>query len=135
MLLIAVVGVASVVALPLIFRDLDWFGTAAPLKDEKTVVLRAGETKQLQWDSPLVDKAEVTVKSPGNPVSVFVLLKADLPAALERIAIRQPPDIYLASNTWTENVTMEITPGKKPFALIIQTSSRRAEATATVRGR
>ncbi len=127
-------GIGSFFAIPRLFPGFEWFGDSGPLKDERTVVVRPGEPQRLQWDNPRVETATVTVSSPGSPVNVFVVSEADVAAALRTLSQGNAPTPTLATKIWVENVTVEIRPGKKPFVLLLQTASPKAEVKVTVRG-
>jgi hypothetical protein len=133
-LLVVFVGIVGLLVLPFVFPSLDWFGLAS-LNDEKTVSVRPGETVRVFWDSPLVQKATVTVKSPGKPVNVYVILKSELAAATEQTEKGNAPPTTLASKPWVESTTVEVEPGKKPFVLLLQTKTPRADVTVTVKGK
>jgi hypothetical protein len=133
-ILVLAAGIGSFFAIPRLFPGFDWFGASGPLKDEKTVVVRPGDPQRLQWDNPRVETATVTVKSPGNPVDVFLVSEADVDAALRMMNQGNLPTTTLETKTWVENVTVEIRPGKKPFVLLLQTRTRKSEVKVTVRG-
>jgi hypothetical protein len=134
MILVAFVGIVGLLVLPFVFPSLDWFGLSS-LNDEKTVSVRQGETIPVYWDSPLVQKATVTVRSPGKAVNVYVVLKSDLAAAIEQAEKGNAPPNPLASKPWVESTTVEVEPGKKPFAVLLQTKTPRADVTVTVKGK
>src|SRR5437588_656268 len=48
-------------------------GCGAKLNDKRTVTVKPGTIEKIFFEAPLVDKATVSVKSPGAPVSVHIV--------------------------------------------------------------
>ncbi len=109
-------------------------GCGAKLNYSKTVKVVLGETHRIMFDEPLVNKATVTIKSPGVPVNAYLVLLSTEDAAMKDLDSNRTPTDVLASAEKTEDKTFEIAPGKKPFALLLYAKSKKAEVIVTVIG-
>jgi hypothetical protein len=110
-------------------------GCGARMNYEKTISLKATEVHQISLDSPLIDKGTVTIRSPGAPVNVHVVLDVNREAALKSIDDGKPPKDLLAGSDKIEDKSLEIGPGKKPFTVILWGARRNCEVTVKVEGK
>jgi hypothetical protein len=124
-------GIALLIAVPFVFLN----PRSARLNYSKDVTVQGLGSQQLYWDEPLVEKATVKIKSPGVQVNAYLVLQSNLDAALRALEVDKAPKEVLASAEKTEEKTFEIAPGRKPFALILTSTGKRAEVSVKVSGR
>jgi hypothetical protein len=110
-------------------------GCGARLEYDKNITVKPLGVERIYWDEPLVEKATVKIKSPGVTVNAYLVLQSNLDAADRALDAGKAPKEVLASAEKTEEKTFEIAPGKKPFALLLASTGKRAEVSVKVSGK
>jgi hypothetical protein len=109
--------------------------SAADLNYTDTLFVKPGEVKTIIFEAPLVDKSTITVKSPGVPVSVHIVFEPFVDAAKAAMLDGKPVKAEIVGLDKTEEKVFEFAPGKKPFAVLIATTTKAAEVKVTARGK
>jgi hypothetical protein len=106
-----------------------------PVHYEKTYTLEPGLAQAVTFDAPRFEqKITVKVSSPGAPVSVYLVKAADGDAAI-KAAARKGPEV-LARQEKSEDVSFEATiPAKTPYAVVLESEAKKAEAKLKVNGK
>src|SRR5579872_3578724 len=94
-------------------------GCGGKLNRNDDVTIAVGEVRAIEVLAPLVDKATVTVKSPGSPVTVHIVYLQYRDAAFKAIQDNRPVKDEIVGVDKTEDKTFEFAPGKKEFAIVI----------------
>jgi hypothetical protein len=91
------------------------------LRYDKTVTVDAGNVQTISIDPPRSEqKVHVSVKSPGVPLDVYVVLDKDLPAIRETLLNQQRPEKSLASKMRSEEADLDATiPAKNGFSVLL----------------
>ncbi len=112
-------------------------GCGAKLNYKETVTVEQDETYQRRsFVEPLVEKATLTIKSPGVNISAYVVLASNSEAAMKAFKMGQSPKDVLTSKEKMQEATFEIAPGKKPFDLfLLPAQGKKAEVSVTATGK
>ena len=112
-------------------------GCGAKLNYKETVTVEPDEAYQRRtFDGPLVEKATLTIKSPGVNVSAYVVLASNSEAAVKAFKLGQTPKDVLTSKEKMQDATFEVAPGKKPFDLfLVPAEGKKAEVSVTATGK
>jgi hypothetical protein len=105
------------------------------LKYEKKIEMPATEVHQIIFDSPLVEKATVTVNSPGTPINVHFVLESNRKAALTAIDDGKAPKDVLGGSEQVKEKVFEIGPGKKEFTIILWGARKDCDVKVSVTGK
>jgi hypothetical protein len=109
-------------------------GCGGKLNDKRTVTVKPGTLEKIFYEGPLVDKATVSVKSPGAPVGVHIVYAQYADAAADAIQSSKPVKDEIVGIDKTEDKPFDFAPGKKPFAVLIVGLNKAAEVQVTVTG-
>ena len=110
-------------------------GCGARLNYKKNVTLDVGEVQRIYWDEPLVEKATVTIKSPGVSVNAFLVLQVNEDTAKKAIDENKTPKDLLTHKLKTEEATFEVSPNKKAFVMLLSGAGKKAEIAVTATGK
>jgi hypothetical protein len=126
-------GMSLLIAAPFVFLN----PRSSRLNYSKNVTVPALDFERIKFNEPRVERAMVTVKSPGAPVSAFLVVDGDEEAgqATWDLLHGQMPTNAVGSKENTEEATFEIAPGKKRFVLFLVSTGRGAEVSVFARGR
>ena len=107
------------------------------LNDERTVSVSFADIHVIEYDSPRYDqKLTIEVRSPGAPVTVYLVLKENSEAGQKRMNQNKAPEAALAGKDKTEEATLEGTvPAKKGFVLLIRADKKKADVHVKTSGR
>lgn len=107
------------------------------LNDERTVTVPTGTIHSLEYSEPRSQqKVTIQIKSPGAPVTVYLVPKKDSEAAQNRLDQGKTPETPLAGKEKVEEATLEATvPAKTAYVLLLRADKKKAEVHVKVTGR
>jgi hypothetical protein len=109
-------------------------GCGAKLNYSKVITVQPGGTERIMFDLPLVDKATITIKSPGGAVDAYVVLESNVEAALRALEAGKEPDA-MTKGLKTDGKQMDFAPGKKAFVLILVSAGKKVEVDVKAEGK
>ena len=109
-------------------------GCGAKLNSQRTVTVKPGSIEKLFYEAPLVDKATVTVKSPGVDVGVHIVYSQYAEAASDALTSSKPVKDEIVGFDKTQDKQFDFQPGKKEFAVLIVGLNKTGEVQVTVTG-
>ncbi|MGH7170181.1 MAG: hypothetical protein ACRELG_07900 [Gemmataceae bacterium] len=107
------------------------------LNDERTVTVPSFSLQEIEYSEPRYEqKVTIQISSPGVPVTVYLVRKADSEAAQKRINQNEAPENALAGKEKVEETTLEATvPGKTAYVLFIRADKKEAKVHIKATGR
>jgi hypothetical protein len=107
------------------------------LNDERTVHVPAAGFLGIEYSAPRYgQKLQIQIRSPGAPVSVYLVREEDREAAESQIAIEKAPASPLASKEKAEDINLEVeVPAKTAYAVLICAHKKDADVHVQVKGR
>lgn len=111
-------------------------GCQSRLKQTRTAVVKAGESRQIYVDGPTYEQKVGIDFTASNPVSVYVCLKKDEGKVADAADRGQSAPGVLASAMKSTGQSLEVTvPKKEEFVLIFVGGTKDADLTVTIAGK